>query len=125
MGLRRAPGEGNGAGRRRGYPRGYLNGVRVTGRRRLRDGDTIRLRETVLVYRAPPGQTDPTTAAPIMRAPPSLSHAERRVLITLARPCRDAGGLITPASNYEIAQVLGYSVDAIKAHLRVLFASSV
>ena len=99
----------------------YVNGVRVTGRRRLRDGDTIRLGETVLVYRAPPGQTDPTMVPLIVRTAPSLSQTQRRVLIALARPCRDAGSLNTPASNHEIAQELGYSVDAIKAHLRVLF----
>ena len=99
----------------------YVNDARVTGRRRLRDGDLIRLGDTVLVYRAAAGQTDPTLVPLSAPAPPSLSPLQRRVLVTLARPCRDPGILNTPASNLQIALELGYSVEAVKAHLRVLF----
>ena len=99
----------------------YVNDARVTGRRRLRDGDLIRLGDTVLVYRAAAGQTDPTLVPLSAPAPPSLSPLQRRVLVTLARPCRDPGVLNTPASNLQIALELGYSVEAVKAHLRVLF----
>jgi hypothetical protein len=99
----------------------YVNDARVTGRRRLRDGDLIRLGLTVLVYRAAAGQTDPTLVPLSAPAPPSLSPLQRRVLIALARPCRDPGILNAPASNLQIALELGYSVEAVKAHLRVLF----
>jgi hypothetical protein len=99
----------------------YVNDARVTGRRRLRNGDLIRLGDTVLVYRAAAGQTDPTLVPLSAPAPPSLSPLQRRVLVTLARPCRDPGILNTPASNLQIALELGYSVEAVKAHLRVLF----
>jgi hypothetical protein len=99
----------------------YVNDARVTGRRRLRNGDLIRLGDTVLVYRAAAGQTDPTLVPLSAPAPPSLSPLHRRVLVTLARPCRDPGILNTPASNLQIALELGYSVEAVKAHLRVLF----
>ena len=98
----------------------YVDDRRVSGRWRLRDGDAIRVGDTVLVYRAAVGKTDPTlvVSAP---APPPLSAIQRRVLVALARPCRDVGILNAPASNLQIALELGYSVEAVKAHLRVLF----
>jgi pSer/pThr/pTyr-binding forkhead associated (FHA) protein len=99
----------------------YLNGQRVTGRRRLHDGDTIRLGNTVLTYRDPAEQSD-TTLVEIPLAPPTLSDIQRRVLLALARPCCEPGNLHTPASNSQIAQELSYSVAAVKGHLRVLFS---
>jgi pSer/pThr/pTyr-binding forkhead associated (FHA) protein len=99
----------------------YVNDERVNGRRRLRDGDLIRLGDTVLLYRAAVGQTDPTLVGLSAPAPPSLSPTQRKVLLALARPCKDVGILNAPASNLQIALELGYSVEAVKAHLRVLF----
>lgn len=98
----------------------YLNGRRVTGRRRLHDGDTIRVGSTVLTYRDPAEQTD-TTLAEVTLTPPTLSDIQRRVLIALARPCCEPESLNPPASNREIAHELSYSVAAVKSHLRVLF----
>jgi pSer/pThr/pTyr-binding forkhead associated (FHA) protein len=98
----------------------YVNGTRVTGRRRLRDGDVIRVGATMLVYRGAAGQTDPTMVELISPAP-TLSPIQRRVLLALARPCQNPASLNTPASNQQIAKELSYSVDAVKAHLRVLF----
>jgi pSer/pThr/pTyr-binding forkhead associated (FHA) protein len=99
----------------------YINDERVNGRRRLRDGDAIRLGDTVVLFRAAVGQTDPTFVSLSEPAPPPLSATQRRVLTALARPCRDPGILSAPASNVQIALELGYSVEAVKAHLRVLF----
>ena len=99
----------------------YVNDARVTGRRRLTHGDVIRLGETLLVYQEAATQTDPTLVPLSASTPPSLSPIQRRVLVALARPCRDPGILSAPASNLQIALELGYSVDAVKAHLRVLF----
>jgi hypothetical protein len=99
----------------------YVNGTRVPGRRRLRDGDVIRVGQTQFLYRTPSPETDPTLVPLTEDAPPKLSDIQRRVLLALARPCRDAGVLNAPASNQQVAQELCYSVDAVKAHLRVLF----
>ncbi len=52
----------------------------------------------------------------------SLSDAQRRVLIALCRPFKESTGYVTPATNQAIADELVLSVDAIKTHLRVLFA---
>jgi hypothetical protein len=99
----------------------FINGQRVNARQRLRNGDVIRLGDTALVYRAAVGQTDPTMVPISAPAAPALSAIQRRVLVALARPCRDPGILNTPASNAQIALELCYSVEAVKSHLRVLF----
>lgn len=99
----------------------FVNGTRVSTRRRLRDGDVIQVGDTLLVYRAATSQTDPTLVPLSGRVAPPLSAIQRRVLVALARPCRDPGMLNTPASNAQIAFELCYSVEAVKAHLRVLF----
>ena len=99
----------------------FVNGVRISARRRLRDGDVMVLGGTALLYRAAAGQTDPTLVPLSGTAAPTLSAIQRRVLLALARPCRDPGVLNAPASNAQIARELCYSVDAVKSHLRVLF----
>jgi hypothetical protein len=45
---------------------------------------------------------------------------QRRVLIALCRPVHDSASE-TPATNRQIAAEVYLSVDAVKAHLRVLF----
>ncbi len=100
----------------------YLNGERVFGHRRLRDGDMLRLGATVLVYRAPGEDPYPTAVLAAAGAVPSLSRTQRRVLVALCRPCKGAVGPSAPASNREIAEELHLSVEAVKAHLRALFS---
>jgi hypothetical protein len=101
----------------------YLNGARVGGRQRLRDGDHLRLGRTMLVYHCGSAPITPQTAAagdvPTVER---LSDAQRRVLIALCRPYRAGGSFVTPATNLEIAAEVFLSVDAVKNHLRVLFA---
>src|SRR3954452_15348366 len=60
----------------------YLCGERVTGRRRLRDGDVISIGGTALVFCAPrePGST-PTATAVCPGVVEHLTPAQRRVLI--------------------------------------------
>jgi hypothetical protein len=50
----------------------------------------------------------------------TLSPMQRRILIALCRPVRDSESA-TPATNREIAAEVFLSIDAVKAHLRVLF----
>ena len=49
-----------------------------------------------------------------------LTSAQRRVLVALCRPYRDAA-FATPASNPAIARELSLSVDAVKSTMRALF----
>jgi pSer/pThr/pTyr-binding forkhead associated (FHA) protein len=101
----------------------YVNGDRVTGRRRLRDGDLMRFGATEMAFRFPgkdaarPSTAFDTTVRNAVR----LSDTQRSVLIALCRPFKDAPGFAIPASNREIAAEVFLSIDAVKAHLRTLF----
>jgi pSer/pThr/pTyr-binding forkhead associated (FHA) protein len=100
----------------------WVNGERTTGRRRLCDGDTIAVGETLLVYRASPGSSAsrPTVSAAGPHIGELLTPAQRRVLLALCRPFKDAP-YATPASNQRIADELVVSVDTVKGTLRSLF----
>ena len=101
----------------------YVNGERVTTRQRLRDGDVVRAGSTVIVFRDPrsAGFSDTRIGATEL-APPTVSDAQRRVLLALCRPYKEPGPFTTPATNQDIASELFLSVEAVKTHLRALFA---
>jgi hypothetical protein len=98
------------------------NGMRLSGRHRLRDRDAIRIGATEIVFRAPRGESRAATLPVATPAtPPSLTDAQRRVLVALCRPLASARRFELPATNREIAEELVLSVDAVKTHLRSLF----
>jgi hypothetical protein len=100
----------------------FVNGQRVGGRQRLRDGDRVRVGRTVVVFRA--GQAaavPPTVAASEGPPPPDLTAMQRKVLVALCRPYRDGDSWASPATNHQIAGEVYLSVEAVKMHLRTLF----
>ncbi len=98
----------------------WVNEERVRGRQRLHDGDVIRLGQTTLVFRLPEAaDSDPTVTGPL---PLAVSAGQRRVLVELCRPYKDTR-MAAPSTNKQIADRLSVSVDAVKSHLRVLFAA--
>jgi hypothetical protein len=99
----------------------FLNGERVSGRRRLGDHDELRFGATIVVFRAPAGSPSSTTIAAPDHVAVELSENQRRILEALCRPYRDGGQYATPATNQEVAARIHLSVDAVKGHLRVLF----
>jgi pSer/pThr/pTyr-binding forkhead associated (FHA) protein len=104
----------------------FLNGERLSGRNRLRDGDELRVGTTTLTFRQPPPMHSGSIAAPTAVPPakeklPTLSERQRVVLIARARPFAREGGYPVPATNRQIAEETHLSVDAVKRHLRILF----
>jgi pSer/pThr/pTyr-binding forkhead associated (FHA) protein len=100
----------------------FVNGERLRGRRRLADGDVVRIGATAIAFRAPAGADLEESTVRVPEAePPKVSEAQRRVLVALARPYRDGGAFAVPATNQAIAAELYLTVDAVKAHLRALF----
>jgi pSer/pThr/pTyr-binding forkhead associated (FHA) protein len=99
----------------------YVNGRRAAGRVRLRDGDVLRVGRTSIAFRRPEGEDSrPTRVAGPHLTLADLPPTQRQVLVALARPYKDRD-FATPASNGQIAEELSLSVDAVKAHLRMLF----
>ncbi len=102
----------------------FVNGRRVSGRQRLRDDDRIRLGQTVIVFKGGAGATavEETVAAGGAAIPQELTDSQRRVLVALCRPFKDGASFTRPATNQEIAAEVFLSVEAVKMHLRALFA---
>jgi predicted component of type VI protein secretion system len=100
----------------------FVNEERVHGRRRLRDGDTLRFGKTGVLYRQPgAGAVDATVLAGEVSAAATVSPAQRKVLVALCRPYKEGADFATPATNNEIGAELHLSVDAVKTHMRALF----
>ena len=99
----------------------YVNGQRINARRRLKDADRIQVGRTVLAYKAAQATLVQETVAAADLRVFELTVTQRKVLIALCRPFRD-GNLSTGATNQDIAAELHLSVDAVKMHLRTLFA---
>jgi pSer/pThr/pTyr-binding forkhead associated (FHA) protein len=99
----------------------FVNGTRVLSRHRLNDGERMVFGSAVVIFRQPSaGDVDPTVRVPKRQTAVALSDIQRKVLIALCRPLNETAFAI-PATNKQIADELFLSVDAVKAHLRVLF----
>jgi pSer/pThr/pTyr-binding forkhead associated (FHA) protein len=100
----------------------FVGGQRVDGRRRLRDGDTLRFGRTTILFRRPgEGAPEATVTASEVAAGATISPGQRRVLLALCRPFKGESPFATPATNQAIAAELHLSVDAVKTHMRALF----
>ena len=102
----------------------FVNEERVSGRRRLRDGDVIRVGRSSVMFRAPDldgSGGESTVVSTDLLGVAGVSPAQRRVLVSLCRPFKEGAAFATPATNGEIAAELHLSVDAVKTHLRALF----
>jgi pSer/pThr/pTyr-binding forkhead associated (FHA) protein len=99
----------------------FVNGARVTGRHPLADGDRMCFGNTVIIFREPTaggsGETIRRTDQPALVP---LTDTQRRILVALCRPVNESA-FASPATNRQIADEVFLSVDAVKAHLRVLF----
>ncbi len=99
----------------------FVNEERVSGRRRLSDGDIVRAGRTRILFRAPGPAREATVISGDAMTAAGVSPAQKRVLVGLCRPFKEGAAFATPASNQQIAAELHLSVDAVKTHLRALF----
>ena len=100
----------------------FVNGERLRGRRRLCDGDELRFGKTIVVFRTPPGTDSGATKMATDQPEVRLSDTQRQVLVALCRPFAGGAAFATPPTNQQIAGEVFLSVDAVKSHLRALFA---
>ena len=99
----------------------FVNGQRIAARRRLSDGDAIRVGATVLLFRNPQPVHAATVRGSVGVTIDQLTDTQRRVLAALCRPYEDSQHLASPASNLQISNELYLSVDAVKANLRTMY----
>jgi pSer/pThr/pTyr-binding forkhead associated (FHA) protein len=100
----------------------FVNEKRVSGKRGLNDGDTLRFGTTAVTFRAPARQRREAASAPRKPAAVRLSTTQRRVLTALCRPHKGRSGLAHPATDEQIAEELVLSLGEVRAHLKVLCA---
>src|SRR3954452_7378520 len=99
----------------------FLNGERVHGRRRLQDGDLIRVGFTTIAYVVPRDRKlSSSTIAATSSGAPFVTAAQRRVLVALCRPLVE-GPFGTASSNQQIAVELFVGVETVKSHMQALF----
>ena len=93
----------------------FLNGRRIAGRQRLIDGDALQLGRSYLTFRHPAQERAVSTVRPgELPVVDALSATRHRILVAL---CRQHEGLVTPATDQQIAAEVTLGVDAVKAHL--------
>jgi pSer/pThr/pTyr-binding forkhead associated (FHA) protein len=100
----------------------FVNEERLSGRCRLKDGDTLRFGTTRITFRSPEREQAGTGDAAETPVAVSLSTTQRRVLVALCRSHEGRGKFASTASDQQIAEELFLSVGAVKTHLRVLYA---
>src|SRR5262245_42453747 len=85
----------------------FVNGARLSGRRRLQDGDSLRFGQTTIVFCAASRHDSMATISPETGEPPEpLTDAQRRVLVALCRPFKHGDSFATTATNRQIADEL-------------------
>jgi FHA domain len=101
----------------------FIGEERILGRRRLNDGDVIRFGRTLVEYRRPVvGSTVMTASTHNGLELGRLSDRQRAILVALARPYMGGNPYAVPATNAEVAREVRLGLDAVKGHLKVLYA---
>ena len=100
----------------------FVNGERIRGRHRLRDGNALTFGDTIVVFRAPSaGLSMPTLVDDDGAEPLQLPPMQRKVLVALCRPFKDSL-FAAPAPNQQIAGELHLSLDTVKTYMRSMFS---
>jgi pSer/pThr/pTyr-binding forkhead associated (FHA) protein len=97
----------------------YVNGEKVFAPRTLADRDEILVGRTRLLLNDPAARGDVTTEP--LRAAPSRTPGEQRVLIELCRPVLSGQAFTPPSSVRAIAEALYVTDSAVKQHLDHLY----
>jgi pSer/pThr/pTyr-binding forkhead associated (FHA) protein len=100
----------------------FVGTARITGRRRLVDGDELRCGRTRITFADPAAAAGRSTEkSPELATVARITDAQMRVLVALCRPYANGDAFAVPATNRQIADELFLSVEAVKSHLRPLF----
>jgi FHA domain len=96
----------------------YVNGLRIHGRRRLTDGDLIRIGQTAIAFCDPGlGGLGVTLAPGELGIAPKFSEQQQRILRGLCRPLMGDGVGVRPAADAVIAAETGIPEDVVTTEL--------
>src|SRR5262245_7355855 len=99
----------------------WVNGLRLAGRRRLADGDLVKIGRTIMGFHQPgvngPG---PTMVEGELSATPRLSEQQQRLLRPLCKPLFADGDGFNPASDLEVADATGIAPEVVSQELDLL-----
>src|SRR5262245_2885619 len=99
----------------------WVNGLRLAGRRRLADGDLVKIGRTILGFHQPgamgPG---PTMVQGELSATPRFSEQQQRILRALCKPLFADGDGFNPASDLEVADATGIAPEVVSQELDLL-----
>jgi pSer/pThr/pTyr-binding forkhead associated (FHA) protein len=96
----------------------YVNGLRIHGRRRLTDGDLIRIGQTAIAFCDPGLSGLGVTLAPgELGIAPKFSEQQQRILRGLCRPLMGDGEGVRPATDAVISADTGIPQDVVTTEL--------
>jgi len=96
----------------------YVNGLRIHGRRRLTDGDLVRIGQTTIAYCDPSLSGLGVTLAPgELGIAPKFSEQQQRILRGLCRPLMGDGEGIAPAGDADVAAETGIPEQVVTTEL--------
>jgi FHA domain len=96
----------------------YVNGLRIHGRRRLTDGDLVRIGQTTIAYCDPGVSGLGVTLAPgELGIAPKFSEQQQRILRGLCRPLMGDGEGVSPASDAAVAAATGIPEQIVTTEL--------
>jgi FHA domain len=99
----------------------WVNGLRLAGRRRLADGDLVKVGRTIMGFHQP-GATGPgpTMVQGELSAAPRFSEQQQRILRALCRPLFADGDGFNPASDLEVSDATRIDVGVVSQELDLL-----
>jgi hypothetical protein len=96
----------------------FVNGLRIHGRRRLMDGDLVRVGQTTLAFCDPGLSGLGVTLAPgELGSAPKFSEQQQRILRALCRPLMGDGEGLNPAPDAVIAAVTDIPEEVVTTEL--------
>ena len=99
----------------------WVNGLRLAGRRRLADGDLVKIGRTIMGFNAPgSGGPGPTMVEAELSSTPRFSEQQQRILRALCRPLFADGDGFNPNSDLEVSEQTGIDVDVVTQELDLL-----
>src|SRR3954463_15959628 len=98
-----------------------VNGLRLAGRRRLADGDLVKIGRTIMSFHQPGSEgPGPTMVEGELSATPRFSEQQQRILRALCKPLFSDGDGFNPSSDLEVADATGIEVGVVTMELDLL-----